>query len=73
MESTFREPFADAVAFNGTADPIADTPLIRRLCEEAGIPLYVTEGGNHSLETGNIDADIAEMRRIMGIVREFIG
>ena len=73
VESTFREPFTDAVAFNGTADPIADTSLIRRLCEEAGIPLYVTKGGNHSLETGNIDADIAEMRRIMGIVREFIG
>ena len=73
VEPTFREPFADAVAFNGTADPIADTPLIRGLCEKAGIPLYVTEGGNHSLETGNMDADIAEMRRIMGIVRDFIG
>lgn len=73
VESTFRESFTDAVAFNGTADPIADTPLIRGLCEKAGIPLYVTEGGNHSLETGNVDADIAEMRRIMGIVRNYIG
>ncbi len=73
MESTFREPFADAVAFNGTADPIADTPLIRGLCEKAGIPLHVTEGGNHSLETGNVDADIAEIRRIMRIVRDYIG
>lgn len=73
VESTFRESFPDAVAFSGTADPIADTPLIRSLCEKAGIPLYVTEGGNHSLETGDVDADIAEMRRIMGIVRDYIG
>ena len=73
VESTFREQFTDAVAFNGTADPIADTPLIRRLCEEAGIPLHITEGGNHSLETGDVDADIAELRRIMGIVRDYIG
>ena len=73
VEFTFHEQFTDAVAFNGTADPIADTPLIRRLCGEAGIPLHITEGGNHSLETGDVDADIAELRRIMGIVREFIG
>ena len=73
VESTFHEQFTDAVAFNGTADPIADTPLISRLCEEAGIPLHITEGGNHSLETGNVDADIAELRRIMGIVRDYIG
>lgn len=73
VEFTFHETFADAIAFNGTADPIADTPLIRRLCEEAGIPLVVTEGGNHSLETGSIDADLVEMRRIMGLVRDYIG
>ena len=36
------------------------------------IPLYETEGANHSLETGDIDRDLREIRKVMEIVREFV-
>ena len=36
------------------------------------LPLYETEGANHSLETGDVDKDIREMRKIMKIVAEYM-
>ncbi len=54
----FLEPGVSAIAFHGTADPWAATPVIREQCREKKIPLYITEGANHSLETGNVADDI---------------
>ena len=73
VETTFGYTGGDAVAFHGTADPWADTKVIRELCGKRGVPLYETEGANHSLETGNIDEDIRTVRKTMRIVAEFIG
>jgi len=36
------------------------------------VPLYVTEGANHSLETGDVDADISELAKIMYICEEYM-
>lgn len=71
VEAAFR--FADrrSVAFHGTADPWADTEVIKKSCERQGIPLFLTENANHSLETGDVDEDIGEMRKVMRIVRDF--
>lgn len=38
-----------------------------------GIPLVETEGANHSLETGDVEKDIKEIRKVMKAVREFAG
>ena len=57
-EDTFGFSCGDAVAFHGTSDPWADTGVIRECCREQGIPLYETEGANHSLETGDVEKDI---------------
>ena len=71
VEETFRFLPRNAIAFHGTADPWADTKAIRKACRELGIPLRETENANHSLETGDVDGDIREMRKVIKAVREF--
>ena len=72
VEDTFGFSCGDAVAFHGTSDPWADTGVIRKCCSEQVIPLYETEGANHSLETGDVEKDIKELRNVMKTVREFV-
>ena len=71
VEDTFRFASRQSVAFHGTADPWADTKAIEDGCRKLGIPLYETEGANHSLETGDVEQDIKELRKIMKAVREY--
>lgn len=35
------------------------------LCASAEIPLQVIEGGNHSLETGHVLTDLANLQKVM--------
>ena len=72
VEDVFRFAARDSIAFHGTADPWADTEAIRKGCMRAGITLHETEGANHSLETGDVDADIKEIRKVMKTVRNFV-
>lgn len=60
------------IAFHGTADPWADTEEIKKACEKRNIPLYLTENANHSLETGDVDKDLKEMRKVMETVKNFV-
>jgi len=39
-----------------------ETGVIMELWWERGIPLYLTEGANHSLETGDVRRDVAILR-----------
>ena len=73
VEATFSFPIGNAIAFHGTADPWADSDAIRTACNDLSIPLYITENANHSLETGDVDADIENMRNVMRTVREYAG
>lgn len=68
VEAAFQFAGRDAIVFHGTSDPWADTGVIRENCRRMELPLYETEGANHSLETGDVDRDIKEMRKIMKIV-----
>ena len=72
LEETFARRIPKAIAFHGTADPWADTARIRSLCESAGIPLYITEDANHSLETGDVDRDIRNLADVMRQVRLYL-
>ncbi len=72
VEDTFRFAGSHSIAFHGTADPWADTKTIEKSCRKLNIPLCETEGANHSLETGDVDADIREMRKVMKTVRDFV-
>jgi hypothetical protein len=46
--------------------------MIRDNCRKQGFLLYESEGANHSLETGDTDKDIRELRNVMKLVRYFI-
>ena len=71
VEAAFTFSVGDAIAFHGTADPWADSDKIRKACMDLNIPLHITEKANHSLETGDVDADLGNMRNVMKLVREY--
>ena len=72
LAETFRFTGGDAIAFHGTADPWAETAEIKRMCREQGIPLCLTEGANHSLETGEVQKDLAALAETMKVIEQFI-
>ena len=72
VEATFEYACQKSIVFHGTADPWAETDMIRENCKKQGIVLYETEGANHSLETGDTNRDIKELRNVMKLVRYFI-
>ncbi len=67
-------PFMEqpGIVFHGTADNWADTELIRAECEKRGLPLYVIEDANHSLETGDWERDLQNLQRIMAEVERYL-
>ncbi len=71
VEATFDYGITDAVIFHGTADPWADPDFIREACKKEGLPLFIIENANHSLETGDVDEDIRTLREVMKKVREY--
>ena len=74
LEETFAFARGKAIAFHGTADPWAETAAIAAACAAGGIPLFLTEGANHSLETGDALRDVrtleATLERIDSFMRE---
>ncbi|MEE8792246.1 MAG: hypothetical protein SOI52_03110 [Erysipelotrichaceae bacterium] len=60
------------IAFHGTADPWADNAMVEENCRRFSIPLFVTEHGNHSLETGDVLKDIDQLKQIMSETEAYI-
>ena len=60
-----------AIAFHGTADPWARTEALISACKSRSVPLHLTEGANHSLETGDVCRDIDNLQRVIEQIREF--
>ena len=48
------------------------TDEIKRACGEREIPLCLTDGANHSLETKDVHADLATLVKTMEIIEGFI-
>ena len=49
------------------------TPVLKKACEERGIPLYIAEGANHSLETEDILQNICLLSKIMRRTKAYLG
>ncbi len=73
VEETFRFAARKSVAFHGTADSWVDTEMVEECCRIMDIPLHIIKDANHSLETGDVDQDIKELRKIMKTVRDYAG
>ncbi len=70
------ENFADytdgegVIAFYGSSDPFADPSSIEEICKEKKIESYKIADANHSLETGDVEADIKNLAFVMEKVRD---
>ncbi len=62
----------EGIVFTGTNDPWVSTDIVIQGCEEHGLPLFITEGGNHSLETGDAFKDITNLSVIMTHTKNYI-
>lgn len=60
------------IAFHGTSDPWVEHQLVVNACMEKNVPLYITENANHSLETGDVMADLETLQKTMQITASFI-
>ena len=65
VEASFSYMEPNGIVFHGTKDPLVETELVKRECDRIGLPLYITEEGNHSLETGDVFKDLNQLREIM--------
>lgn len=68
----FRVVKQRGIVFHGTKDPWVTTDVVRSGCAEHGLPLYVTEGANHSLETGDEQTDRENLKIIMEQTEKYI-
>ena len=71
VEATFQFASKQSIVFHGTADPWANAKAIEDCYHRMDIPLYETESTNHSLETGDVDLDIKNIRKTMKIVKAY--
>lgn len=72
VNASFEAIQKEGIVFHGTADDWADTELIRKECEKRQMPLYLTEGANHSLETGDVQKDLKNLAEIMKDTEDYI-
>ena len=73
LAETFLYPLSDAIVFTGTADPwVKGHDSIHSLCTQREIPCFVTENGNHSLETGDVSADLQTLSFVMRNTERFM-
>lgn len=73
LKFTYQYDQHSAIAFIGTADAWGDYQEVVALSEEAGIPIRIFDGCNHSLEVaGDADGNINRLAEIMKVTRGFI-
>ena len=58
----------EGMVFHGSADPLCDTDMCIQLCQELSLTYAVIPDANHSLETGNVKTDIANLNGVMSIL-----
>lgn len=60
------------IVFCGNKDPWVETEVIKKACGERKLPLCITEGADHSLETGEVTRDLENLKIIMEQSEEYI-
>ena len=72
LEPTYEHGCRKAIAFIGTNDPFSDVVKMGETSKAQGIPIYVYQEGNHSLETGDVDEDIKTLGEVMKRTEVFL-
>lgn len=72
VEASFQFMKQPGPVFTGTADSWVSHEAVCSACREGGFPLYTTENGNHSLETGDVRKDLENLQEIMRVTEGYI-
>ena len=65
VAASFQAIGREGIVFHGTGDDWAETDVIAAECEKRGLPLYLTEQANHSMETGDVFRDLEILETLM--------
>ena len=65
VAASFQAIGTEGIVFHGTGDDWAKTETIKEECAKRGLPLFLTEHANHSMETGDALQDLETLRTIM--------
>ncbi|MCR4642205.1 MAG: alpha/beta hydrolase [Lachnospiraceae bacterium] len=72
LEYTFKYDPDEAIAFLGTADPWCVPEEVIRIAKVRKVPVHVYDNANHSLETGDVIADLNILKDVMENTEAFI-
>ena len=72
LEDTFRFRPEKAISFIGTADPWSDPREVIRLAKDQGVPMYVYEDLNHSLEGTNVLKNLDTLKDVMEKTTQYL-
>ena len=72
VEASFQFMTQPGIVFTGTKDSWVDHEAIKEGCKKGGFPLHVIEDANHSLETGDVMADLENLQEIMAVTADYI-
>lgn len=72
VEAFFSLVEQPGAVFHGTKDPWVETEAVIKGCQEKELPLYITEGANHSLEIGDVEKDLQNLQLIMEQCKEYL-
>lgn len=72
VENSFRYFKQEGLVFHGTADPWARTEVVKSECERLGLPLFLVENANHSLETGDTLHDLKTLHCVMARTAQYL-
>lgn len=73
VEATFLFGSKDVIAFIGDDDPWSDVDTVKKTANDHKITLYSYPECNHSLESGDVDKNIANLRDVMNKTDSFVG
>ena len=72
LEYTFDHSPKNAVGFLGMADSCCVPEEVLKRAKDQDIPIHVYDGANHSLEIGNVLADLETIRDVMEKTKQFL-
>ena len=72
LKEAFECATENAIVFIGDADAWSDCSLIVRTSRDKGIPVYVYEGCNHSLECSDAMRNIEIVKNVMELTNDYI-
>lgn len=62
----------EGIVFHGTKDGWVSTDTVKDGCDRWNLPLFITEGADHSMETGDVRADLENLKLIMEQTSDYL-